>query len=124
MQQKIRSERVLSREKRRGRIRKKVTGSVERPRMSVFRSLKHIYVQIIDDRAGQTLVSVSSLHEGVRAEGEKLKKREVAKRVGEIAAKKCLEKGISAVVFDRGGYPYHGRVEQVATGAREGGLNF
>ena len=100
------------------RVRNKISGTAARPRMSVFRSNKQIYVQIIDDIAAKTLVSASSL--GL----EKLPKREQAAKVGEIVAKKALEAGITAVVFDRNGYLYHGRVKEVADGARNGGLKF
>ncbi len=100
------------------RVRNKISGTAARPRMSVFRSNKQIYVQIIDDIAAKTLVSASSL--GM----EKMPKREQAARVGEIVAKKALEAGITAVVFDRNGYLYHGRVKEVADGARNGGLKF
>ncbi len=100
------------------RIRKKVFGTAERPRMSVFRSNKQIYVQIINDQDGKTLVSASSL--GMEA----MPKVQQAERVGELVAKKAVEAGVSAVVFDRNGYLYHGRVKQLADAARKGGLNF
>ena len=100
------------------RIRKKVNGTAERPRMSVFRSNKQIYVQIINDLTGTTLVSASSL--GL----EVMPKCEQAAKVGEIIAKKAVEAGITKVVFDRHGYLYHGRVQSFADGAREGGLKF
>ncbi len=106
------------------RVRKKIQGSVERPRLNVYRSLNHIYVQVINDASGQTLVSASSLDPELK---EKLKSggnREAAKAVGELAARKCLEKGIDNVVFDRGGHLYHGRVKALAEGARETGLKF
>ncbi len=100
------------------RIRKKVFGTSERPRMSVFRSNKQIYVQIINDQDGKTLVSASSL--GMEA----MPKVQQAERVGELVAKKAVEAGVSAVVFDRNGYLYHGRIKQLADAARKGGLNF
>lgn len=100
------------------RIRKKVNGTAERPRMSVFRSNKQIYVQVIDDLARKTLVSASSL--GLEA----MPKCEQASKVGEIIAKKAMDAGISKVVFDRNGYLYHGRVKELADAARKGGLNF
>ena len=100
------------------RIRKSVNGTSERPRMSVFRSNKQIYVQVIDDLNGTTLVSASSL--GM----ETMPKIEQAAKVGELVAKKALEAGISQVVFDRNGYLYHGRVKQLADAARNGGLKF
>ena len=104
------------------RIRKKVSGSVERPRMSVFRSNKQIYVQLVDDLKGHTIVSASSREEGISAAG--VCKIDQAKKVGDLAAKKALAAGVKKVVFDRGGYLYHGRVKAVAEGAREGGLDF
>ena len=100
------------------RVRNKISGTAERPRMSVFRSNKQIYVQIINDLTGTTLVSASSL--GMEA----CPKKEQAAKVGELAVKKALEAGISAVVFDRNGYLYHGRVKEVAEAARKGGLKF
>ena len=100
------------------RVRNKISGTAERPRMSVFRSNKQIYVQIINDVNGTTLVSASSL--GM----ETCPKKEQAAKVGEMAAKKALEAGITTVVFDRNGYLYHGRVKEVADAARNGGLKF
>lgn len=100
------------------RIRGKVSGSAERPRMTVFRSNKQIYVQLIDDVAGRTLLSASSkgIEEGTKSE--------VAAKVGELVAKKALEVGVTTVVFDRNGYLFHGRVKSLADGARNGGLKF
>ena len=100
------------------RIRKNVNGTAERPRMSVFRSNKQIYVQVINDLTGKTLVSASSL--GM----ETMPKKEQAAKVGELVAQKALEAGITQVVFDRNGYLYHGRVKELADGARKGGLKF
>ena len=100
------------------RIRKNVNGTAERPRMSVFRSNKQIYVQIINDLTGKTLASASSL--GMEA----MPKKEQAAKVGELVAKKAQEAGIEKVVFDRNGYLYHGRVKELADGARKGGLKF
>ncbi|MBR6197655.1 MAG: 50S ribosomal protein L18 [Bacteroidaceae bacterium] len=100
------------------RVRNKISGTAERPRMSVFRSNKQIYVQVIDDEAAKTLVSASSL--GL----EKMPKCEQAAKVGELIAKKAIEAGISSVVFDRNGYLYHGRVKEVADAARNAGLKF
>ena len=100
------------------RVRNKISGTTERPRMSVFRSNKQIYVQIINDETATTLVAASSL--GMEA----MPKKEQAAKVGEAVAKKALEAGITAVVFDRNGYLYHGRVKEVAEGARNGGLKF
>ena len=110
-----------SREKRHLRVRKKVFGTPERPRLSVYRSEKNIYAQIIDDINAVTIVSASSLEKDFSAKGGN---KEGAKLVGELVAKKALEKGIKDVVFDRGGYVYHGRVQQLAEAAREAGLNF
>ena len=100
------------------RVRNKISDTAERPRMSVFRSNKQIYVQVIDDEAAKTLVSASSL--GL----EKMPKCEQAAKVGELIAKKAIEAGISSVVFDRNGYLYHGRVKEVADAARNAGLKF
>ncbi|NJP40835.1 50S ribosomal protein L18 [Oscillospiraceae bacterium HV4-5-C5C] len=106
------------------RVRYKISGTADRPRLCVFRSLKHIYVQVIDDKAGVTLVSSSSLDKTVKAELGNGGNITAAKAVGKQAAERCLEKGISEVVFDRGGYIYHGRVQAVAEAAREAGLKF
>ena len=100
------------------RVRTKISGVAERPRMSVFRSNKQIYVQIINDQTGRTLAAASSL--GLEA----MPKKEQAAKVGEMIAKKAIEAGITAVVFDRNGYLYHGRVKEVADAARNGGLKF
>ena len=103
------------------RVRGKISGTAERPRLNVFRSLNHIYAQIIDDVKGVTLVAASSTEKDFGMGGGN---KEAARKVGELVAKRALEKGIENVVFDRGGYVYHGRVEALAEGAREGGLNF
>lgn len=100
------------------RIRKKVQGSETRPRLAIFRSLKHIYAQVIDDAAGRTLISASSREEGLSDGGN----RKGAAEVGKLIASRCREKGIEAVVFDRGGFKYHGRVKALADAAREAGL--
>jgi large subunit ribosomal protein L18 len=105
------------------RVRKKIFGSAAKPRLSVFRSLKHIYAQLIDDQAGATLVSVSSLAEDLK-KGQEKGKTSVSKLIGMELAKAAKAKGIETVVFDRNGYQYHGRVKAVAEGAREGGLKF
>ena len=102
-------------------IRKRLTGSAERPRLSVYRSNKGIYAQIIDDTTGKTLVSASSLSKDFAANGTK---SEQSKAVGKLVAEKAKAAGIEQVVFDRNGYLYHGRVKSLAEGAREGGLNF
>jgi large subunit ribosomal protein L18 len=103
-------------------IRKKVEGSTERPRLSVYRSLNHIYAQVIDDVSGKTLASASTL--SAELKDGKGKKKDLAKEVGKLVAKKCQEAKIGAVVFDRNGFMYHGRIAAVAEGAREGGLKF
>ncbi|HHV07093.1 MAG TPA: 50S ribosomal protein L18 [Firmicutes bacterium] len=106
------------------RVRNKVAGSIERPRLAVFRSLKHIYVQIINDETGTTLVSVSTLDPEIRQQVAYGGNIEAAKAVGELVAKRALENGIQQVVFDRGGYLYHGRVAALAEAARAAGLEF
>lgn len=106
------------------RIRNKVVGTSDRPRMSVYRSLKHIYVQFIDDLSGNTLVSASTLDPAVRENIEVSSNKAAARLVGEVAAQRALEKGIDTVVFDRGGYKYHGRIKALADAARENGLKF
>ena len=103
------------------RVRKKISGTPERPRLCVFRSNKHIYAQVIDDVAGNTLVSASSVEKGFEGNGGNC---EAAKKIGAAVAERALQKGIEEVVFDRGGYIYHGRVKALAEGAREGGLKF
>ena len=107
--------------KRHLRVRNKISGTPERPRLNVFRSAKHIYAQLIDDVNGVTLVSASSLEKGFEGNGGN---KEGAKKVGELIAKKAAENGIENVVFDRSGYLYHGRVMELAEGARECGLKF
>ena len=106
------------------RVRKKITGTADRPRFNVYRSLNHIYVQVIDDVKGVTLVSASTMEKAVKEQIKDMNKTEAAKVVGMTAAKKALEAGVSTVVFDRGGYIYTGRVKSVADGAREAGLKF
>jgi large subunit ribosomal protein L18 len=105
------------------RIRKKVLGTSERPRVTIFRSNKQIYAQVIDDEKGKTLLSASS-REKVIASADNGNKTEQAARVGKLLASKCKEAGIKTIVFDRGGYKYHGRVKSLAEAAREGGLKF
>lgn len=112
------------RQRRHERVRKKVKGTADAPRLCVYRSLNHIYVQIIDDTKGVTLCSASTMEKEVKAEIADMTKTEAAKVVGKKAAEKALEKGVKNVVFDRGGYLYTGRVQAVADGAREAGLNF
>ena len=104
------------------RVRKMISGTADRPRMSVFRSNRHIYVQFIDDEQGKTLMSYSTRNKEVAEEAEKANKSDQAELVGKYAAQRSLEKGIKAVVFDRNGYRYHGRVRRVAEAARKEGL--
>jgi large subunit ribosomal protein L18 len=111
-----------SRKKRHRSLRKRIAGTSERPRLAVFRSTRHIYAQVINDADATTLVSATDIEETLRA--TKAPKKERAKQVGAAIAKKCLEKGIDKVVFDRAGYKYHGRVSALADGAREAGLKF
>lgn len=110
--------------KRKIRIRKKITGTPEKPRMCVYRSLKSIYVQIIDDTTGTTLVSASSIDKEIKSLPDVGDKKAQAQLVGKIAGQRALAKGINKVVFDRNGYIYHGRVKAVSDGAREAGLDF
>ena len=108
--------------RRKSRLRKKVAGTADKPRLSIYRSLNHIYVQAIDDQSGKTLLSAST--QEVKADGKRTGNKDAAKRVGELIAEKCKQKGIDAVVFDRGGYLYHGRVKALAEAARAAGLKF
>jgi large subunit ribosomal protein L18 len=116
--------RLEARRRRHARVRKKVTGTTERPRLSVFRSLQHIYAQVIDDTTGRTLVSASTLDKELREEIGNLEVQEQAKAVGRAVAERAKAAGIEQVVFDRSGYPYHGRIKAVADGSREAGLAF
>jgi large subunit ribosomal protein L18 len=116
--------RELSRLKRQKRIRKKLSGSSERPRLTVFRSDKHIYAQIVDDTLGTTLAAVSTLSADYQQADSTKGKVNAAKRVGELIARKAQDKGITKVVFDRSGYIYHGRVQALADAARQAGLDF
>lgn len=113
------------RERAHSRVRARVSGSPDRPRLCVYKSLRYIYVQIVDDLGGHTLVHASSLERDVRsALGKSAGNKDAAKAVGQVVAERALEKGIKAVVFDRGGYVYHGKVKALAEGAREKGLQF
>jgi large subunit ribosomal protein L18 len=103
------------------RIRRKLRGTAERPRLAVFRSLAHIYAQVVDDGQGKTLVSASSVDKGVKTKGGNVA---AARTIGKLVAERAKEKGIGKVVFDRGGYPYHGRVKALAEAARAAGLEF
>lgn len=109
---------------RHARIRAKVEGTPNRPRLSVFRSLSNIYAQIIDDEAGKTLVSASTIDAEIKGQLEGKNKTEAAKLVGKLVAERAKSAGVSAVVFDRGGYKYHGRIAALAEAAREAGLEF
>ena len=116
--------RAIARTRRHSRVRKNLAGSAGRPRLNVFRSLSGIYAQVIDDSAGNTLVSASTVDRDLRERMKGLKKAEQAKLVGQTVAERAKSKGIQTVVFDRGGYRYSGRVKALADGAREGGLQF
>ena len=109
------------RKRRHKRVRSKISGTPERPRLNVFRSAKHIYAQVIDDSNGVTICAASSVEKVFDGTGSN---KEAARKVGKAVAKRAVEKGISSVVFDRGGYIYHGRVKELAEAAREGGLTF
>ena len=113
-----------TRKKRHYRLRRRLSGVSDRPRLAVFRSNKHIYAQIIDDTANSTLAAASTLDKGISSGLEKTSNKEAASAVGKAVAKKAIDKGISTVVFDRAGYIYHGRVKALADAAREAGLQF
>jgi large subunit ribosomal protein L18 len=113
-----------ARKRRHRRIRGRISGTAERPRLNIFRSLDHIYAQVIDDVAGHTLASASTIDAKLAAEMDGKTKKEQAAFVGKALAERALAAGINTVIFDRGGYRYHGRVKALADGAREGGLNF
>lgn len=116
--------RLKTRQARHERIRKRVAGTSEQPRLCVRRSLNHIYAQIVNDQNGQSLIQISSLAPEIRKLAEEKAKLDISKVVGRLVAERALEKGIKQVVFDRGGYLYHGRVKAVAEAAREAGLVF
>ncbi len=118
------SPKLVARIKRKKRIRKRIYGMQERPRLSVFRSASHIYAQIIDDTNGQTLVSASTLDKDYKQNPVAGKKQEIAKAVGALVAKRALDKGITKVVLDRNGFLFHGRIKALSDGAREAGLEF
>ncbi|MFN8184794.1 MAG: 50S ribosomal protein L18 [Candidatus Nanopelagicales bacterium] len=116
------SKRAVSRSRRHSRVRKKVTGTAQRPRLVVFRSTRHVEAQIVDDTAGRTLASASTMESDLRAhDGDKTAK---AQAVGKLLGERAKDAGVTTVVFDRGGYRYHGRIAAVADGAREAGLEF
>ena len=116
--------RTVVRENKHRRLRNRFSGTAERPRLAVFRSNNHMYAQIIDDTVGNTLVSASTLQKDVKAELEKTNNVEAAAYLGTVIAKKAIEKGITSVVFDRGGFIYHGKIKALADAAREAGLKF
>lgn len=110
--------------RRHARVRKRVSGTPERPRLAVFRSLSHIYAQVIDDTRHVTLAAASDVEPALREQAAGKKKSEVATLVGELVSRRAQEKGVTRVVFDRGGYPFHGRIKALAEAARKGGLSF
>jgi large subunit ribosomal protein L18 len=114
----------LARQRRHRRVRRKAVGTTERPRLNVFRSLKHIYAQVIDDDLGHTLVAASTLDPELREKLSGLTKTDQARSVGKLLGERALARGVKQVVFDRGGYKYHGRVKALAEGSREAGLEF
>jgi len=116
--------REVARQKRKARVRTRIFGTEVRPRLSVFRSAKHIYAQIVVDSTGSTILAASTLSPEIRGEIEGLKKSEAAKKVGELLGRKAAEKNIRRVIFDRNGFLYHGRIKALAEGARESGLEF
>jgi len=118
------NQRETARQNRKVRIRKRIFGTEQRPRLSVFRSAKHIYAQLVIDSTGSTILAVSTLSPDLRAEIGELDKSDAAKKVGQWIGKKALEKNIQRVVFDRNGFLYHGRIKALAEGARESGLVF
>ena len=116
--------RKARRQMRHKRVRRKISGTAERPRMAVFRSINHIYVQVIDDSRGHTVAAASSLEPAIRGKANGSPKTEVSALVGALIAERAVEKGVTSVVFDRGGFKYHGRTKALADAAREGGLVF
>jgi len=118
------SPRLKARLKRKKRVRKNIFGNQDRPRLSVFRSSKHIYAQIVDDTSGSTLVSASTLDNEFKEQKVDGKKVEIAKAVGNLIGKRAIDKGIKKIVLDRNGFLYHGRIKALSDGAREAGLNF
>jgi large subunit ribosomal protein L18 len=118
------AKKLTGRERRKFRIRNKISGAAERPRLTVFRSARHIYAQVVDDAGGRTLAAASTMSPDLKGSVGDGDKTEAAKKVGALVAKICLEKKIDKVVFDRNGYLYHGRVKALAEAAREAGLQF
>jgi large subunit ribosomal protein L18 len=121
---KVSKERTQSRRRIRSRIRRRLKGSVERPRLAVFKSGRHIYAQVIDDATGATIAHASSLDAALKGDKKPAANRETATRVGTLVAERAKSKGVARVVFDRGGYIYHGKVKALAEAARQGGLEF
>ena len=115
---------LTPREKRKARIRKKVSGTPDRPRLTVYKSLNHVYAQVVDDSTGRTLAAASTVSKALRGEVKEDSKTDAAKKVGAAVARAALEKGVTRVVFDRNGFDYHGRIAAVAQAAREAGLQF
>jgi large subunit ribosomal protein L18 len=115
---------LTAREKRKARIRKKVSGTPDRPRLTVYKSLNHIYAQVVDDTIGRTLAAASTISKAIKGEVQDDAKTDAAKKVGSAVAKAAIEKGVTRVVFDRNGFDYHGRIAAVAQAAREAGLKF
>ena len=109
---------------RHARVRQKIGGTAERPRLSVYRSLNHVYAQVIDDSRGETIASASSLDNAIKSQKDEKRKVDVAELVGSLVSERAKERGVSQVVFDRGGYKYHGRIKALADAARKGGLVF
>ena len=118
------SSRAVARKRRHVRVRRKVHGTAERPRLNVYRSLEHIYAQVINDDAGHTICAASTVSGDIRSDIAALSKVEQAKAVGKAIAERARSQGIEQIVFDRGGFPYHGRIQALAEGSREGGLVF
>lgn len=118
------ADRNQKRKKRHIRVRNKISGTAECPRLNVFRSSKNIYAQLINDEAGSTITHASTLDSDIKASGTSTGTVEAARLVGEMIAKRAVDQGVSSVVFDRGGYLYHGRIQALAEGARKGGLQF
>jgi large subunit ribosomal protein L18 len=118
------SKQTTPREKRKARIRRKLSGTADRPRLTVYKSLKHMYAQLVDDVNGKTILSVGTTSKSLKGDMKEDDKTAAAKKVGAAIAKAAIAKGIEAVVFDRNGFDYHGRVEAVAAAAREAGLKF
>ena len=118
------AEHLTARQKRKARIRKKVSGTPDRPRLSVYKSLNHVYAQVVDDTTGRTLAAASTTSKELRGEVKEDSKTDAAKKVGAAVARAALEKGVTRVVFDRNGFDYHGRIAAVAQAAREAGLQF